>query len=282
MSTTIMEWAKHLLLSPDLSAKLTPLSLSAPMGAHDPSFKLPKSPGRSERLAFSDEKIKFPKQNNFLQALPRAQAIHSFGNHELLAIEMMAAALLIYPHDERDADSVRVKRGIMSALRDEQKHLALYIKRIQDLGYDFGDFPLNDFFWRQMERLPTLSSFLSLMALTFESANLDFSLFYEGIFRKVGDVQTADVLKIVYEDELTHVALGGHWLDKWRGSKTLWDYYRETLPAPITPARSRGLIYRPETRVAAGLPQDWIDELARYVDPFKVTQHRGIHEANSR
>jgi len=277
-----MEWAKHLLLAPDLSAKLSPLSLTAPMGAWDASFTLPKSPARSERLKFSDEKMKFPKQNAFHQALPRAQAIHSFGNHELLAIEMMAAALLVYPHSDIDPDSIRLKRGIMSALRDEQKHLALYIRRIQDLGHDFGEFPLNDFFWRQMEKLPTAASFLSLMALTFESANLDFSLFYEGIFRQAGDVQTADVLLTVYEDEVTHVALGGHWLDKWRGDQTLWDYYRATLPFPITPARSRGLIYRPETRLEAGLPQEWADELGRFIDPFKVTQRRGIHETNSR
>lgn len=276
-----MEWARHLLFSTDLKAKLTPLPLTTPMGEWRP-FELPISPGRTGKLSFSDDKLKFPKQHNFHQELARAQAIHSFANHELLAIEMMAAALVFYPHDEKDPDSVRLKRGIMSALLDEQKHLALYVKRIQELGHDFGEFPLNDFFWRQMDKLPTMATFLSLMALTFESANLDFSLFYEGVFREVGDTATADVLKIVYEDELTHVALGAHWLGKWRGNKTLWDYYRETLPFPITPARSRGLIFRPETRLAAGLPQEWIDELAAFVDPFKVTQRRGVHETNSR
>lgn len=282
MTATVMEWARKLLLAPDLDSKLTTLSLTASMGVWDSFFKLPAVPGREEKLSFSDKKIKFPKQNALERALPRAQAIHSFANHELLAIEMMAAALLLYPHSENDPDSIRYKRGIMSALRDEQKHLALYIKRIEELGHGFGEFPLNDFFWRQMERLKTPSSFLSLMALTFESANLDFALFYEEKFREVGDIETADVLKIVFDDELTHVALGAHWLSNWKGNETLWNYYRTALPFPITPARSRGLIFRPETRLQAGLPQDWIDELQAYVDPFKVTQRRGIHESNSR
>lgn len=282
MNTTVMDWAKQLLLAPDLASKLSTLSITAPMGIWDSSFRLPSTPGRDDRLAFSDKKIKFPKQNALDRALPRAQAIHSFANHELLAIEMMASALLIYPHSETNPESIRYKRGIMSALRDEQKHLTLYIKRIQELGYDFGDFPLNDFFWRQMDRLKTPASFLSLMALTFESANLDFALFYEEKFREVGDFQTADVLKIVFEDEITHVALGAHWLSNWKGNETLWNYYRTTLPFPITPARSRGLVFRPETRLKAGLPQDWINELQIYVDPFKVTQRRGIHESNSR
>lgn len=280
--TTVMEWARHVLFSPDLEAKLRPLALTAPMGEWDESFTLPQSPGRNQKLGFSEKKLKFPKHHAFHQALPRAQAIHSFANHELLAIEMMAAALLWYPHTEADPDSIRLKRGIMSALRDEQKHLALYVRRIEALGYQFGEFPLNDFFWRQMQKLPSAASFLSLMALTFESANLDFALFYEGVFREAGDLETADVLKLVFEDELTHVALGAHWLDKWRGSQSLWDYYRQVLPFPITPARSRGLIYRPETRLQAGLSQEWADELGRFIDPFKVTQRRGVHEANSR
>ena len=277
-----MEWAKQLLLAPDLKSKLTPLSLTAPMGQWDPSFQLPYSPGRDTRLAFSEEKMKFPKRTTFERATSRAQAIHSFANHELLAIEMMAAALLIYPHHDHDPDSIRCKRGIMSALRDEQKHLQLYVLRIEELGHQLGEYPLNDFFWRQMEKLPTMASFLALMALTFESANLDFALFYQKVFQEVGDQKTADVLQLVFDDELTHVGLGGHWLGKWRGDKTLWEYYREVLPFPMTPARSRGLGYTPSTRLQAGLPQEWVDELSAFVDPFLVTQRRGWNDGPAR
>jgi len=67
------------------------------------------------------------------------------------AIEMMAAAILIYPHSTEE--DVRFKKGIVTALKDEQKHLSLYIKRMNELGYEFGDFPLNDFFWRQLEKV---------------------------------------------------------------------------------------------------------------------------------
>lgn len=274
-----MDWARHLLLAGSLEDKLTPFSLQAPMGDWQP-FVIPSDPGRIPKLSFSDKQLKFPRKVSLAQALPRAQALHSFANHELLAIEMMAAALLFYPHS--DADSVRFKRGIMSALRDEQKHLAMYVARLREGGYDFGDFPLNAFFWRQMEKLPTPSSFFALMALTFESANLDFALYYEEAFREVGDEATADVLRVVYEDELTHVGLGGHWLDRWKQDRTLWDYYMSVLPFPLTPARAKGIMYRPDTRLKAGLPGEWVESLTNFEDPFLVTQRRGAHATDRR
>jgi uncharacterized ferritin-like protein (DUF455 family) len=276
---TVMDWARHILTAGHLEDKLTPFSLQAPLGDWRP-FILPQDPGRHPKLSFSEKQLKFPRRPSLAQSLPRAQALHSFANHELLAIEMMAAALLVYPHG--DAESVRVKRGLMAALRDEQKHLAMYVARLQSGGYDFGDFPLNAFFWRQMEKLATPSSFFALMALTFESANLDFALYYQEAFLAVGDVDTAEVLRVVYQDELTHVALGAHWLDRWKQDRTLWDYYLSVLPAPLTPARARGIQYRPETRLKAGLPQDWVRSLSTFEDPFQVTQRRGVHAADRR
>ena len=266
-----MEWAQVLLHGPTIADKLQSISLSAPMGEWQP-FLLPAQPGRIERLQFSERQMKFPKRAALATTSGRSMAIHSFANHELLAIEMMAAALLRYPHP--DASSERMKRGIVAAIRDEQKHLALYIKRLEDDGVAFGDFPLNNFFWRQMEKLQTPASFFALMALTFESANLDFSLQYEALFRELGDFKTADILKTVYEDEISHVALGAHWLKEWRGDASLWNYYRSVLPPPLTPARAKGANYLPETRRAAGLDEDWISQLGLFEDEFRITNRK--------
>jgi uncharacterized ferritin-like protein (DUF455 family) len=272
---TVMEWAKTLLLSPHYSDKLLSITLTAPMGEWQ-AFALPSRPGREDKLQFSDRQIKFPKRGSLVNPQSRGIAIHSFANHELLAIEMMAAALLVYPH--HDEDSIRMKRGIVAAIRDEQKHLALYVQRLKALGVQFGDYALNDFFWRQMEKLKTPSSFFALMALTFESANLDFAFEYEKIFRSVGDIETADVLKTVFEDEISHVALGAHWLGQWKGQLDLWDYYRSVLPMPLTPARAKGANYLPETRLAAGLEPQWVEKLGEFQDDFRITNRKAWKE----
>lgn len=233
-------------------------------------FQLPQFPGRKDKIAFSDDQIKFPKAPNLNVTEKKAIALHSFANHELLAIEMMAAALLIYPHNTEE--DIRFKRGIVSALKDEQKHLGLYIGRLNELGYEFGDFPLNDFFWRQMPKLKTANQYTAVMALTFEAANLDFAQYYEGIFRNFGDDKTADILKIVLEDEISHVAFGAHWMKRWREDKDLWNYYLASLPFPLTPARSKGIGFDPKIHNRAMNDDVFCQKLDEFEDDFKITK----------
>lgn len=233
-------------------------------------FSLPSLPGRNKRLSFSSQKLPFPKPGRLNEPEKKAIALHSFANHELLAIEMMAAALLIYPH--KDEEAVRFKKGIVTALKDEQKHLKLYLGRLNELGFEFGDFPLNDFFWRQMEKLKTPAEYASMMALTFEAANLDFAQYYASVFRAVGDEKSAQIMDIVLEDEISHVAFGAHWLKRWRKDKSLWEYYLSTLPGPITPARSRGIHYDAQIHAKAMNDDDFILELSRFDDDFNITK----------
>lgn len=267
--TNYSNFARQILEGEDLKDKL----IDVPLDWSDwKEYILPEYPGRKTPIHFTDKQSKFPKVNRLNEDDKKAMALHSFANHELLAIEMMAAALLVYPHENEE--TVRFKKGILSALKDEQKHLQLYITRINELGYEFGDFPLNDFFWRQMQKLKTPEQYLSLMALTFEAANLDFAQYYSAIFKSFGDSKTADVLDIVLEDEITHVAFGAFWMKKWRKDKDLWDYYRESLPWPLTPARSRGLGFDPVLHARAMNDSNFIQKLVAYEDEFKITKRR--------
>lgn len=264
-----LEFCQNILLGENLNDKF--LSTPVEWTAYK-EFELPKSPGRRGSLSFSEKRVKFPKAQNLNENDKKAMALHSFANHELLAIEMMASALLVYPH-HTDED-IRFKKGILTALKDEQKHLGLYIDRINQLGYGFGDFPLNDFFWRQMEKLKTPAQYMAMMSLTFEAANLDFAQYYGAIFREFGDLVTAEIMDTVLEDEIAHVALGAHWMKKWRNDKTLWEYYRESLPWPLTPARSRGIGFDPSLHEKAMNDFDFIQSLKNYEDDFRITKRR--------
>lgn len=261
------EFARKILEGEDLEDKL--FESSVEFGAYK-DYSLPGLPGRRKKISFSEKQIKFPKKPQLHLEDKKAIALHSFANHELLAIEMMAASLLIYPH--RSEDDIRFKRGVLSALKDEQKHLSLYIGRLNDLGYAFGDFPLNDFFWRQMEKLRTPAEYLSVMALTFEAANLDFAQYYAKIFAELGDLRTAEILETVLEDEISHVALGAHWMKKWREDRTLWEYYLENLPWPLTPARSKGISYDPDLHLRAIGDESFLNLKNSYDDDFRITQ----------
>jgi uncharacterized ferritin-like protein (DUF455 family) len=269
----INEFAKSILLGDSLEEKLLTWDQSGVnIDWGDPvDFVLPKTPARAKKIILSEKNIRFPK-GHLHENEKKAIALNSFANHELLATEMMAAALLIYPHHTDELK--KFKLGILSALQDEQKHFRLYTERLNEIGYEFGDFPLNDFFWRQMEKLKTPSQYLSTMALTFEAANLDFAFHYQKMFEEIGDFKTASVLEIVVKEEISHVGLGIHYLNKWKGDKTLWEYYRETLPYPLTPARAKGKIFNTELREKAKMPPEFITGIKDYDDDFKVTKRK--------
>ncbi len=263
-------YAQTILLGESLEDKL----LSLPIVWDEwKSFSLPARPGRQGNLAFSDKQFKFPKSGRLHETDKKAMALHSFANHELLAIEMMAAAILVFPHQSEE--EIRFKRGIVTALKDEQKHLSLYIGRLNELGYAFGDFPLNDFFWKQMQKFKTPSQYTAVMSLTFEAANLDFAQYYAQTFRLLGDEKTALILEEVLTDEIGHVAFGSFWLKRWRQDKTLWQYYLDSLPHPLTPARSKGIHFSPDLHGKAMNDDDFIQNLKNYDDDFLITKRHG-------
>lgn len=81
-------------------------------------------------------------------------------------------------------------------------------------------------------------------------------------------------MRVVLEDEISHVALGAHWLNQWRGDMDLWNYYKSSLPGVMTPARAKGIHFDKEIRLKAGLDQSFIDRLDEFRDDFKVTNRR--------
>ncbi len=265
------EFAKTLLLGGTLEDKL----LKANNLVYDQTnldFEIPKNPGRTARFVFNNEQVKFPKKSSFHLEDKKALALHFFANHELLAIEMMAVALLYYPvKDEKD---LLFKKGLVKTIGDEQKHFSLYMNRMNEFKLEFGEYPLNDFFWRQIHTLKTPAQFYALMALTFESANLDFALYYESCFKEVEDHKSASIMKVVYEDEISHVALGAKWLNEWRGSTSLWNYFCENLPELLTPARAKGIHFNSESRKTAGLDLEFVNNLENYRDDFGITNRK--------
>lgn len=264
------EFAKSILLGQELEDKLIDVN-KIEFDDNEPAFVIPKLPARSNKISFSAEQTRFPK-GHFHLAEKKAIALHSFANHELLAIEMMACALLIYPHNTPELK--KFKRGIISALKDEQLHFKLYLERLNEIGFDYGDFSINDFFWSKMQMLKTPSEYLAVMSLTFEAANLDFAHYYKHLFTQLGDFKTSDILDKVLRDEISHVNLGVNYLNKWKGDASLWDYYNECLPWPLTPARAKGKNFVLEVRRKAKMDEDFITRVREYKDDFGVTMRK--------
>ncbi|MCA9707195.1 MAG: DUF455 family protein [Myxococcales bacterium] len=219
------------------------------------------APGRPAGLELATtESLRLPPTEAWADPRVRGRLLHAFANHELLALELMALALLRFV----DAPP-GFRRGVAQTLSEEQRHLRAYLGRMRALGVELGEQPLGGFFWRAMAPMPSPLDFVAHMALTFEQANLDFARHHAAGMRAVGDEDTARILDEVHADEVGHVKLGLVWFERWRErGPSLFSAHRAALRAPLTLRRARGLGFDREGRRRAGLPAEYVEQLASF------------------
>jgi len=223
----------------------------------------PAAPGRPTHLSFKPHatgKSEFPGRHQLEQASERAKLLHFFGNHELLATELMALVLLKFP----DAPAA-FRRGVLQTLKDEQEHTRLYLARMQACGLAFGDLPVSGYFWRCVAPMEHPIDYVASLCLTFEQANLDFARHFAGRFGQVGDAESSRLLEKIYRDEIGHVAYGLKWFRRWKNpAESDWAAFCHTLKFPLSPQRAKGFALNVAGRQAAGLDPQFIAELNVY------------------
>lgn len=259
----VQEFAERILLGKTLSEKLL-----RPDTLDDTPTKsigqLPKLPNRPPELALDlwhkSKRIPFPSIKQLDQEKPRGLLLHFFANHELLALELMALALLKFP--EAPAE---FRKGLVHTIFEEQNHMRLYQKRMRAYGVAFGEIPVNDFFWTCISGMHSLKEFVASMSLTLEQANLDYALYYRDIFKKIEDEETSKILERVYYEEIGHVKHGLKWTRLWKDpQESDWEAHKNALTFPLSPARAKGTIFSKEARRLAGFSDSYIAQLELY------------------
>ena len=258
----IRQFAKKILFANSIDEKLfSPSEFS--FSDNFKSITLPSYPSRPSELSLSDNKVKtsFPKISELDQSRKRGEILHFFANHELLAMELMALCILKL----KDAPESFLM-GLAHTIVEEQDHMKMYMTRMKELGVEFGEIPVNDFFWNALKDIDSISDYTSGMSLTFEQANLDFSLFYIQELEKLQDYETANILQKVYEDEIGHVSFGLKWFDKLRPKKQdLFSEYKTSLKLPLDPHRAKSrLFFDIEGRRKAGFDDSYINAIDSY------------------
>jgi uncharacterized ferritin-like protein (DUF455 family) len=223
----------------------------------------PAAPGRPRNLSFKPHatgKSEFPGLHRLEAESERARLLHFFGNHELLATELMALVLLKFP----DAPAA-FRRGVLQTLKDEQEHTRLYMQRMKACGLAFGELPVSGYFWRCVAPMEHPIDYVASLCLTFEQANLDFARHFAGSFGQVGDAETSRLLEKIYRDEIGHVAYGLKWFRRWKNpDESDWAAFCRTLKFPLSPQRAKGFSLNVEGRRAAGFDPQFIAELDVY------------------
>lgn len=257
------EAAERVLFAGTLEEKLQlpPVDVSDDLSG--PAILTPDGPGRPDELRIVEKGVRadFPGINKLDDDRERGRMLHFLANHELLAAELMALVLLKFPDAPKE-----YRAGVYEAMREEQMHTLMYLRRMKECGVQFGELPLNNYFWRLIAPMETPMDFVTRLNLTFEQANLDFSKHYAGLFRQAGDTATAGVLEKIYQDEIGHVGHGVKWFRKWKDKEDNdWDAFNKALVFPFSASKAKGIApFNAEGRRLAGIDDHFIEHLEVY------------------
>lgn len=270
MFGSVREFCLSILENPALEAKLvSPQQADGSRLVDDqpgPPLYI-ETPARTADIRLQKGSDRLPKLRELVAPQARATCLERFAHHELCAVELFAWALLAFPDTP-----AAFRRGLLQALQEEQLHLRLYLGRLSALGHSFGSQPLSDYLWQHPARIRVSpnppAAFLCAMGLTFEQANLDYSLLYRDAFRDAGDEESAQVLQRVHDDEVRHVKLAAHWLrilaPEHDGDV---ERYQTHTPFPLSPVRAKARRFDVAARRRAGLSE----EMIRYVQQARPT-----------
>lgn len=219
-------------------------------------------PTRAPGLEMRGGAEQLPRPGELRDPAARIECLARFAHHELMAVELFAWALLRWP-----GAPARLRRGLIAALADEQRHCRLYLERLTAHGASFQGRTHSDYFWHQAPAIAAsphgLAAFLAAIGLTLEQANLDFTLTYRDGFRSAGDEASARVCQAVHDDEIRHVALAAHWLPRLVPELEADPVaaYDRCVPFPLAANRAKGRRFDVSSRRRAGLPEALIEHV---------------------
>lgn len=251
-------FAEQVLLSPSLDLKLQRVSESFSDSEPGVARRF-KEPVRPAELQFAPRRTApaMPHHSNLTDPHKRAVAHHILANHELQALEVMAAVLLAFP----DAP-LEFRLGLAEVMADEQRHTRMHADQASDLGIPFGTLPVNCYIWKKSQDFQSVLDYLAGIPLTFEGRNLDHTLEFEEYFAVAGDNRSAAIMRAIHKDEIHHVAFGLKWLRILKpDAQTDWDAYVEHLHWPLRPDKSIGDVFHEAPRIAAGMSPEFIAQL---------------------
>lgn len=219
-----------------------------------------EEPGRPEQLRLVNPR-RVPRRK-LTSAAGRAALVHAVAHIEFNAVNLAWDAVQRFagmPSAYYD-DWVRVAD-------DEARHFEMMASRLEALEHAYGDLPAHDGLWDMARK--TAGDPLVRMALVprvLEARGLDVTPGMIERLEGVGDGETASRLRVIYREEIGHVAAGTRWfrhLCQERGlapGEHFLHLLREQLAVPPKPPFNR------EARLRAGFTDEELDGLERESD----------------
>ncbi|HVZ35995.1 MAG TPA: DUF455 family protein [Polyangiaceae bacterium] len=252
---SVEAWAFEYITACTLQHKLCPPAAPQRWETHPPERDIAE-PGRPVELRPAHRNRAVPE--NLVSPGARAKLLHAFFHHELQAAELMCWAILRFAHAE-----AAFRKGLLGICLDEIRHMNAYRAQIERLGFQIGDFPVRDWFWRRVPRCSSKLEFVAFMGMGLEAANLEHAPFFGQRFAAVGDTEAAALQARIAHEELAHVRFAVNWFERWTDGQD-FETWQRSLPAPLSPLLLRGKSFDRNARLRAGMREAFVHALERW------------------
>ena len=223
----------------------------------------PDRPGRPNKPELLAPKH-VPRRRISTGRTGRVALLHAIAHIELNAIDLALDMAGRYAAYGLPFDFVR---DWLFVANDEAKHFMLLSDRLESLDSFYGALPAHDGLWEAaLATRDDLAGRLAIAPLVLEARGLDVTPQLINKVKSVGDEASAEILQIIMEDEVGHVATGKRWFDfvcgcerrdpisSWQG--LVKQYFKGDLKPPFniearTAAKFSAAFYGP---LAAGRP----------------------------
>ncbi len=167
---------------------------------------LPRAiPGHPENLVLVPPKEL--KKRKLSTTLGQSIFIHALAHIEFNAINLALDAVYRF----RDMPW-EFYTDWLSVAKEEANHHRLLSQRLNDFGYQYGDFPAHNGLWDMAVKTDRdLLQRMALIPCVFEARGLDVTPPMIKRLEALGDHGTSDILRLILEEEVRHVAIGQRW-----------------------------------------------------------------------
>ena len=148
-----------------------------------------------------------PKRRALTTRRGRVALIHALAHIEFNAIDLACDIVARFPGQ----DGAFYEDWIAVA-DDEARHFEMLRQRLNDFDADYGDLPAHDGLWQAAEdTADDLLARLAVVPLVLEARGLDVTPDMITRLEVAGDQASAEILKLIYREEIVHVAAGSRW-----------------------------------------------------------------------
>ncbi len=222
-------------------------------------------PDRPARSAKPELKLpgEMPKRGKAGTKRSKIALLHALAHIELNAIDL-AWDIMGRQFDLGDFQLLKAfYDDWVKVADDEAKHHLMLEDRLNDLGATYGDLPAHDGLWEASEKTAhDLPARLAIVPMVLEARGLDVTPNLIEQMKRQGDEKTAEIFKIIHDDEITHVRAGTVWFEAWcdHYDHDIEDYW-QTLVRTYFHGNLKPPFNHP-SREEAGMIRDWYEPLA--------------------